>query len=106
MSYMLYAFVRNGAVQCNRSTMAAAEDFAKRTMGWDVHFGRHVNVDEFGGSHSVSYKIEEHQWDSRRECYNRLSVKKMVLEDAIQPFPQEYYVATGQKFPFTTNQAT
>ena len=81
-----YFFNRNGAIVCSRDTKEECLDFAKRTMGWDVHMGRDTYRDQFGGSHQTTYKVEEHELlptMSYQRTYN-----DMVLDttQAISPY--------------------
>lgn len=91
---MRYYFNRNGAIVCGRDTLQECLDYAKRQMGWDLHLGADTYRDAFGGSHSTTYKVEEHELltpehpDYQRNCWKR-TYNDTVLNtsQAVLPFP-------------------
>ncbi len=82
-----YFFVRDGAVQGDRDSKEEAADWARRTMGWDLHFGRHIFRGEFA-NRLVSYSLEEHTYDWEARKWNRNWTIYLNLEQAIHPYPE------------------
>lgn len=93
---MCYIFIRNGAAVCSRDTQEEALDYAKKSMGWDIHQGRYDYKDAFGESHSSTYKVEEHEGIVGRGYRRTMNDVVLTKDQAIMPFPGTREDPSGQ----------
>lgn len=82
-----YFFNRNGAIVCSRDTKEECLDYAKRQMGWDVHLGADTYRDAFGGTHTTTYKVEEHELLPSMSYIRTYQDQVLSTADAIHPYP-------------------